>query len=681
MSAPFLPSTPARAPHKLRAPRLNFSPLSAPSLSPTSSVSSLRSSPTSSCYSSSPTTPNHPSPLRGPPLYSLASRFPVDSSDSVSDSMFSRSNSVRSRPCLTADGSKSTATLGSVSIRHGGVWEDWESQSVIADSEEGIRSPAIPIISSRLRGHAYSNSNDSFSSMTAASSIRSSEDTLVDDVSGSSFRMPGKLWARPWNSDKGKVKNAGNANGYVGPLAPSPMLDSDIDMEDWENMESDSDDDDDDDMMMVPDNMEFPKSFQPPELTVRNGSRQLRCMPWEIPYPLSYDKVLMDADDHTHELVKALIPTRNGLSFHEFAKSPSAILDLGCGEGRWVVEAAAQWKNARIVGLDLMDIQYELSGKCFDDVRDRIQWVQTNFLEYQLPFKSSTFDYIRMSHVALAIPAQNWKHVIYEIRRVLKRGGVLEWIDEEPIIPLSPATQGSEGLKRPGLEAEFKSLIRSRKFRKPVATVTKLLKGRAVRMNATHVKKIRLGLPPPGTALRQRNPNAYGSVRSSPANSLRKGKPGADYFSTMDDENDHVAPSSTNRYMPPGLVVLPEGKLLPLAPSDVTTQATHNSQIVLGAAEAMWSRRVFNDPTASREQFEKEIWEYEQGRYSRLHLPSALWDDFNGDTATPPTHQPHSLATLNHRRRAPLSLLPLSPSIARNPMIVRSLFVLISISD
>lgn len=74
---------------------------------------------------------------------------------------------------------------------------------------------------------------------------------------------------------------------------------------------------------------------------------------------------------------------------------------------------------------------------------------------------------------------------------------------------------------------------------------------------------------------------------------------------------------STNHYMPRGLVVLPEGKLLPLAPSDITAQATRNFQLVLGAAEAIWSRRLFYDPSANRAEFEQEIWEYERYVYIR----------------------------------------------------------------
>ncbi|KAG8877612.1 hypothetical protein FRB97_003241 [Tulasnella sp. 331] len=594
MATDFPPATPPRRPQKLRAPyALNFSIPHSPasSLSPTSSVSSFRSSPTSSEYSSSPVTPasaSSSSPLRAP-LYHLADRFPLYSSDSVPD-MFPRPNSVRSSrsdSSRSPAGIESTVSLGS--LRHG----RWDSKG--NGDLDSLRRKDLPM---SIRSHR-SNSDDS-SSMASSIRTRSSDDsTLADDASAFSFRSRAKLWA-PWSPKKEKPSAVR--------LAPAVVLKSTADS-DTEFEDDESDDDDDDLMMQPPDGWKPPKSFQSPELGVRNGSRQLRCGPWEVPYPISYDKVLMDADDQTHELVKALIPTRNCVSFYEFPKPPSTVLDIGCGAGRWVVEAAGQWKHARFVGLDLMAIQYDLSGRCFDDIRDRIH------LHYQIPFAASTFDYIRMSHVALAIPTEHWKHVIYEIRRVLKPGGVVEWIDEDPVLPLSPncASRGSERLERAAnLEAEFKSLVHSRKLRKPATTVKKLLRGRALGMRTTHVTKIRLGLPTRDTRLLHQESESCGPIRSHQGSPLRVGKSSTDFFSLTDDEDKNPLPRSTKHYMPRGLVVLPEGKLLPLAPPDITAQATRNFQLVLGAAEAIWSRRLFYDPDANRAKFEQEIWEYER---------------------------------------------------------------------
>ncbi|KAG8886108.1 hypothetical protein FRB98_001483 [Tulasnella sp. 332] len=651
MATDLPPSTPPRRAEKFRARyALNLSPRSVAASSPhspTFSVNSFRSSPTSSDFSSLPVTPESTSSPPRAPLYRLADRFQLYSSDSVP-----RVNS-ECKPAL-----------------------------------ESYRNKELPALPTSIRSPG-----DSSSSVTATASTRKrrfDESTLAADQasSASPLRSRAKLWT-PWGP--GKKEKPSNV---VSPLALAPAVVLKNAPESDTEFEEDESDGDEDPMMRPPDTWKLPRSFQAPELGLRNGSRQLRCGPWEVPYPISYDKVLMDTDDQTHELVKALIPTRNCLSFYEFAKPPSTVLDLGCGVGRWVVEAANSWRHTRFVGLDLMAIQYDLSGRCFDGIRDRVQWVQTNFLHYQIPFAASTFDYIRMSHVALAVPTEHWRHVIYEIRRVLKPGGVLEWIDEDPVLPLSPNCS-ARGLERAAsLQAEFESLIHARKLHKPATTVKKLLNGRALRMRTTHVTKIRLALPDRDTKLLHQDleSSSFGSVRTfhhHQRSPLRMGKSSTDFFS--DNESKNRVPRSANHFMPPGLVVLPEGRLLPLAPSDITTQATRNFQLVLGAAEAIWQRRLFHDPNgANRAEFEQEIWEYERGGCARLHLPAPTWDKLDSETTPIVSVHQHqhprrqlSLSTLNHRRKAPLSLPYLSPSAAvgSKPTIVRSIFALISVSD
>lgn len=182
----------------------------------------------------------------------------------------------------------------------------------------------------------------------------------------------------------------------------------------------------------------------------------------------------------------------------------------------------------------------------------------------------------------------------------------MEWIDEDPILPLSPSCAAKGSRRVASLESEFKSLIKSRRLCKPLTTVTKLLQGRGLGMRTTHVTKIRLGLPKRETKLLHQDSDSFRSVRGR----LHVGKSSVSL--TNDDGSYAAGPRSTTHYMPRGLAVLPEGRLLPLALFDITTQATRNLQLVLGAAEAIWSRRLSHDPTANRAEFEKEIWEYER---------------------------------------------------------------------
>lgn len=129
--------------------------------------------------------------------------------------------------------------------------------------------------------------------------------------------------------------------------------------------------------------------------------------------------------------------------------------------------------------------------------------------------------------------------MLYEIRRVLKPCGVLEWIDEDPVFPLpvpSPVTGADDIQLARGLEDDFMSLLRGRQLRGSLKTVSKLLKGRALGMGGVHVKKIQLGLPRPSALLHPKDDDASPSspgIRSY--NTLRKARR-LDYFNLLDDE-------------------------------------------------------------------------------------------------------------------------------------------------
>lgn len=64
------------------------------------------------------------------------------------------------------------------------------------------------------------------------------------------------------------------------------------------------------------------------------------------PYPTS--------DRYTELLFQRL--TNGSPSFHDYGKMPPAVvLDLGCGQGHWILHAANMWRNTEFVGLDIVD--------------------------------------------------------------------------------------------------------------------------------------------------------------------------------------------------------------------------------------------------------------------------------------------------------------------------------------
>ncbi|KAG8910994.1 hypothetical protein FRC01_005993, partial [Tulasnella sp. 417] len=266
-----------------------------------------------------------------------------------------------------------------------------------------------------------------------------------------------------------------------------------------------------------------PAAFEVKDVVIRNGMRVAPQPVWEVPYPVGFSCAALQSDDKTYDLVKALQPDRSSPSFYHFKHAPSMVLDLGCGVGRWVIEAASEWTKTRFVGLDLMDLQPDLSEKQYEEIRDRVQWVHSNFLQFRLPFADAQFDFIRMSFVALAVPESKWRFLVKEIRRILKPSGVLEWIDEEPVFGMSPSycpDRPSTFTHAKELQSEFRDMLRARKLDNALRCFSdevKSLKG-IFEMSKPKFDKFKLWLPGYGTELQSRSGYESGLMRShSPA--------------------------------------------------------------------------------------------------------------------------------------------------------------------
>lgn len=62
------------------------------------------------------------------------------------------------------------------------------------------------------------------------------------------------------------------------------------------------------------------------------------------------------SDRLTTVLLRAVNPNRSP-SFHDYRRNPpGSALDLGCGEGHWIVNAAKEWPETQFIGFDMMDV-------------------------------------------------------------------------------------------------------------------------------------------------------------------------------------------------------------------------------------------------------------------------------------------------------------------------------------
>ncbi|KAG6874403.1 hypothetical protein C0995_015139 [Termitomyces sp. Mi166 len=151
-------------------------------------------------------------------------------------------------------------------------------------------------------------------------------------------------------------------------------------------------------------------------------------------YMQAYDSIPLENDRQTGLLLRRLNPLPNP-SFYDFTgEEPLSVLDLGCGAGHWVLEAANYWKQAIVTGVDIVDI-------FLPQARDhhQIDFVQGNFLIIPWPFQDKSFDFVRLANLSLCIPYDKWEPILSEIHRVLRINGRFELIDDQIIFPYAPA--------------------------------------------------------------------------------------------------------------------------------------------------------------------------------------------------------------------------------------------------
>ncbi|KAL0580673.1 hypothetical protein V5O48_001314 [Marasmius crinis-equi] len=148
-------------------------------------------------------------------------------------------------------------------------------------------------------------------------------------------------------------------------------------------------------------------------------------------HPHGSDAIYMQSYEH---MSMEKLNSNGTPSFHDYSKlgesPPSCVLDMACGQGFWLLQAATQWPNSKIVGLDIVDVTLPRVKS-----RDNIEFIGGNFLHYALPFPSNSFDYVRIANASLAIPFDKWEFVLNQVQRVLTRGGRLEIIDDQFIYP------------------------------------------------------------------------------------------------------------------------------------------------------------------------------------------------------------------------------------------------------
>ncbi|KAJ7631054.1 S-adenosyl-L-methionine-dependent methyltransferase [Roridomyces roridus] len=168
----------------------------------------------------------------------------------------------------------------------------------------------------------------------------------------------------------------------------------------------------------------------------------------KCPYPLAYTKHVFELESLDMRLINHL--NNGSVSFVDFSDpnwraeegsaTPERSLDLGCGTGSWVIDAAKEWPNCDFVGFDLVDVQIPLRTLPpeYASIAERISWVHGNFLTNKLPFEDDEFDHVHIRGISQGVPENKWGTLFEEVSRVLRPGGVVEIMEDDIIFPLLP---------------------------------------------------------------------------------------------------------------------------------------------------------------------------------------------------------------------------------------------------
>jgi ubiquinone/menaquinone biosynthesis C-methylase UbiE len=124
---------------------------------------------------------------------------------------------------------------------------------------------------------------------------------------------------------------------------------------------------------------------------------------------------------------QALVPLKRALTDQRTAGSNAAhLLDIACGTGRFLREVKVNYPRLHVTGLDLSPHYLALAG------RELAPWSRVRLVEAAaetMPFADAEFDVVTCIYLFHELPVQVRRAVVAEVRRVLKPGGTLIFVD------------------------------------------------------------------------------------------------------------------------------------------------------------------------------------------------------------------------------------------------------------
>ena len=124
------------------------------------------------------------------------------------------------------------------------------------------------------------------------------------------------------------------------------------------------------------------------------------------------------------------------------------ILDLACGPGEWVLEAASSYPDKQITGVDVSRLMIDYAR--FQAAQHKVSNVHFQVMDMLKPldFPDASFDLVNIRLIASFMFRSDggWPKLIQECKRILRPGGRIRLTDCEWFISNSPVAEKLFGL-------------------------------------------------------------------------------------------------------------------------------------------------------------------------------------------------------------------------------------------
>ncbi len=110
------------------------------------------------------------------------------------------------------------------------------------------------------------------------------------------------------------------------------------------------------------------------------------------------------------------------------------VLDVGCGSGSWVIEAARTYPTMSLIGVDISAhmIEYARTQATAMGVAERVEFRVMDALR-MLEFPASYFDLANLRLSASFMRKWDWPKMLSELQRITHRGGIIR-VTESDIV-------------------------------------------------------------------------------------------------------------------------------------------------------------------------------------------------------------------------------------------------------